>query len=106
MATLYVQRFTVEPVKRPNTTTLGPHYGLPFPLDMLRYDACFPDTQEDVTSIGSSIEGHEHRSVTLRRYVTDKNQSPTGGRCQPFGWRIRTTPLSGNRECVETHKIS
>ena len=53
-----------------------------FPLDMLRYDECFPLSAEDV----------EHLSARGRRYVHLGSYKtvgvPTRGRWESFNWRV------------------
>ena len=60
----------------------------PFPMDMARYDACFPDSTEDGTRIESSYERrHEPKLMrTVRMRSTVK--PPTEGRWASFGWRV------------------
>lgn len=56
-----------------------------FPLDMLRYDACVPDRQEDVFSV-APVTIHD-RTVQLRRYaMTDA--PATSDRWRSFGWTV------------------
>jgi hypothetical protein len=60
-----------------------------FPFDMLRYDQCFPATQDATVSINSKLPGD--RSVEIRRYVSDKTTMPTVGRWASFGWTVSNT---------------
>jgi hypothetical protein len=56
-----------------------------FPLDMLRYDSCYPKSQDDTGEMERSFlprNRDEHR-VTL---VGAKE--PTVGRWQSFGWVV------------------
>jgi hypothetical protein len=55
-----------------------------FPYDMLRYDACWPATQDDVSAMQLEIM-HGDRSVTLS---TQAKSAPTIGRWESFGWRV------------------
>lgn len=73
MAKLYYHRFVVE----------GVGY---FPLDMLRYDGCWPGTSEDVDAI-SYIEDGMKRRVQLTT-IGHKDWKPTLGRWQSFGWEV------------------
>lgn len=60
-----------------------------FPLDMLRYDSCFPDTQEDVEKIDNSnmeVSGRS-RTVKLRRNIPRRIQ-PSIARWNSFGWGV------------------
>lgn len=64
---------------------------LPFPLDMLRYDSCFPKTQNDVQTIESnSFQSGAKVRVELERYITGKDL-PTSGRWQSMGWNVLNT---------------
>ena len=52
-----------------------------FPLDMLRYDACYPATSEDAINLAAK----DSRKVTLiSTMITD----PTAGRWNSFGWQV------------------
>lgn len=53
-----------------------------FPLDMLRYDCCWPMTGDDVTNLDGTIE---RREITL---VSATPNSPTRGRWSSFGWPV------------------
>ena len=58
-----------------------------FPLDMLRYDACWPYREsEDVPAIAASLNPRvktETRKVSLVGV-----KQPTEGRWASFGWRV------------------
>jgi len=57
-----------------------------FPLDMLRYDRCFPRTGMDCDSI--TYKG-ERRQVTLVALNRDSYLwKPTYGRWESFGWNV------------------
>lgn len=68
-----------------------------FPLDMLRYDGCVPDSQEDVSKLagdGPDPEGRnwQRRQVTLRMYSpAGGKEEPTRARWESFGWRVIRT---------------
>lgn len=55
----------------------------PFPFDMLRYDSCWPKSQNDVARL-SAIDGVQ-RSVELE---TDERNAPTIERWESFSWRV------------------
>ena len=55
----------------------------PFPLDMLRYDRAYPERQEDVSNIYSSIKRLEQNDISI---YSDKPL--TEGRWQSFGWSV------------------
>lgn len=68
-----------------------------FPYDMLRYDGCYPHSQQDVSEMENTSET---RSVTLRRVVFDKPREPEIARWNSFLWSvdresIQTTPVRG-----------
>lgn len=64
-----------------------------FPLDMLRYDECWPLTGEDAAAIASG--DRHHRSITL---VTENRSGPTQGRWGSFSWPVlRTRYPQGGR---------
>jgi hypothetical protein len=56
-----------------------------FPADMLRYDACWPRRQEDVTEAfpGGPRPRLERRSVGMASH-----KLPTVGRWESFGWSV------------------
>ena len=56
-----------------------------FPLDMLRYDCCFPYGTEDVANL---MDSRGKRSITLARYVKYKNAGATTGMWNSFGWLV------------------
>jgi len=64
-------------------TVIGSHQ---FPIDMLRYDGCFPTSESDseVISRGCSTGDPGAWSVNLTRYISQKNELPTIGRWASF----------------------
>jgi len=57
----------------------------PFPMDMLRYDSCYPQTTEDAAKIARSIKNRpERREIALATH----SPSVTNGRWSSHGWRI------------------
>ena len=52
-----------------------------FPVDMLRYDTCYPHQPEDA----AAILDKEMRKVEL---VTLMNGEPTRARWESFGWMV------------------
>lgn len=56
-----------------------------FPLDMLRYDACWPHRQEDVTEM---CEDSAHRVPGERAIQMASRQEPTIRRWESFGWTV------------------
>jgi hypothetical protein len=62
-----------------------------FPIDMLRYDACWPASSEDAAKIewGFTDTGNrKQRSVRLRSY-----REPTIDRWSSFCWSVGTEKL-------------
>jgi hypothetical protein len=63
-----------------------------FPIDMLRYDACWPYTERfdthgvDLHAMTSSRE--EYRKVRRVVLATDCPRAPTEGRWASFNWRV------------------
>lgn len=58
-----------------------------FPLDMLRYDSCFPSAGDDVAAM--DVRGK--RRVTLSRHVAsfaEANRVLTPARWASFGWQV------------------
>jgi hypothetical protein len=53
-----------------------------FPIDMLRYDECWPATEQDSTQLANY---HHTRIVTLK---TIYSAAPTDGRWASFGWTV------------------
>ena len=75
MARKYFQTFTVE-------STFS------FPIDMLRYDSCFPHTERDSGEITDSITSFKGFSVEVGRYVKYKNIQPTIARWESFNCKV------------------
>lgn len=84
--------------------------GTQFPLDMLRYDCCWPASSDDVANIHGSLmrefrvpatppEPPKHRKVkliTVGSNKTDAARRVTAGRWASFGWTARVL------DCVRT----
>lgn len=76
MAKKYYQTFVVET-------------GFQFPIDMLRYDRCFPDSKLDSCLIILSLTGMRNPiKVKVGRYVRIKSDKPTVKRWESFGCKI------------------
>lgn len=56
-----------------------------FPLDMLRYDACYPADSDTVSQIDAEDEPGKRRRVRL---LTSRDTPPTSDRWSSFGWRV------------------
>ena len=51
-----------------------------FPLDMLRYDSCWPSSQYDVVRISQK----DFRTINLTKF----GEWWTSGRWESFGWKV------------------
>lgn len=59
-----------------------------FPLDMLRYDTCWPSCSRDVDAMTHHRPG-EHRQVRLSTYTPRKRDLfTTPERWRSFGWPV------------------
>lgn len=59
-----------------------------FPLDMLRYDCCWPATSIDASVIERMGDlPHGERDVPIGLTTASKN-APTVGRWKSFGWTV------------------
>lgn len=68
-----------------------------FPLDMLRYDTCFPVKQTDVDAIHASlIRDEDHYVVTVMQYSDSKKHGYTLARWASFGTAC-SEPVSERR---------
>lgn len=56
-----------------------------FPFDMLRYDACWPRTQEDTPKVGYRPRG---KSAPKRQVTLVSHKAPTPDRWASFGWDV------------------
>ena len=54
-----------------------------FPLDMLRYDCCWPRTQDDITNLSVSAVDRKDTRIQLTGI-----QFPTHARWNSFGWMV------------------
>jgi len=78
------------PTNKMTTFTVEGTY--PFPVDMLRYDGCYPASTHDAVQLGDSCRGPSRtsdpkrkRQVTLSTTLFNK---PTTARWESFGWRV------------------
>jgi hypothetical protein len=77
----YYQRFTVK-----TSTT--------FPLDMLRYDTCFPDTEQDAGKIYYNLVDHRYPlEVKIARWIWQKADRPTIARWESFGCKVSNVEI-------------
>ncbi len=60
-----------------------------FPIDMLRYDSAFPDTELDAGLIEATYRRGAHGIVAVR-LVSHDDGAPTKARWASFMWRVVT----------------
>ncbi len=62
----------------------------PFPIDMLRYDCCWPASPADSLAIERSVGNRDSQSVVVRLMsrVHRRHWRPATDRWRTFGWRI------------------
>lgn len=58
-----------------------------FPVDMLRYDSCYPASQEDA----SKLLDDDYREIRISRTSELKGSTFTVARWQSFGWQCDTS---------------
>lgn len=63
-----------------------------FPMDMLRYDSCFPQSEQDSGKIlgttWANRENNDRVEVGIARYVPYKGTEVTRARWESFGWTV------------------
>ena len=60
-----------------------------FPVDMLRYDGCYPRTTEDACNLKlGELDRKGKRTVELVMVVDSKDRMPTERRWESFGWSV------------------
>lgn len=59
-----------------------------FPIDMLRYDSCFPYSGTDSGEIQSRLERRPAEGVIELGAYHNKNWKPTTGRWDSFLWKV------------------
>jgi hypothetical protein len=69
-----------------------------FPLDMLRYDSCWPKTQQDVAIMDAFPGTSGKRTVTLVSASLRVSYVPTADRWASFSWSV----VPGS---VKTYKV-
>jgi hypothetical protein len=60
----------------------------PFPVDMLRYDACWPQGSDDVYEITASVDGARAHNPRRIVHLRSDLREPTEERWASFGWRV------------------
>lgn len=69
----------------------------PFPLDMLRYDVCYPVTSEDASTMSLSLgpireaPRDENKLRTALEVTLISDRAPTEDRWSSFGWHVTKT---------------
>jgi hypothetical protein len=85
MPVIYIQEFEVEGSGN-------------FPLDMLRYDSCYPVREgRDTANLCAREFSRDRlppRTIRLRRFVFNSQQMPTTGRWESFGWKVVKDSIS------------
>lgn len=74
----------------------------PFPTDMLRFDDCYPQTNNDAAAIERSMRPGQFGQVTLRvEKLTEKLDARwTPKRWESFGWSIVKGSSRTDKLCV------
>lgn len=64
-----------------------------FPIDMLRYDSCYPRTEEDSGKIHGTLGcgRADKEEITISHYGSKKEWMPTHGRWKSFMWEVVST---------------
>lgn len=76
--------------KIPERVVFAVRGAFPFPMDMLRYDACWPARECDSHAMGRTFHPETYaETVWLERYGVGVSLTPD--RWQSFGWRIVET---------------
>lgn len=83
MPRIHKLAFSERPKERIEFTVQGAGR---FPVDMLRYDSCWPQTTEDAYAIAEIMT--RDTLTELRRIKLRSNTRPTEGRWQSFGWVV------------------
>ena len=61
----------------------------PFPLDMLRYDCCYPMESGDALEIEKSLEDRGcQKAHTVRLFARSAERRVTDGRWESFRWHV------------------
>ena len=67
-----------------------------FPMDMLRYDGCWPSMSEDASKLSfffeKDVNDDSFRSITLTS-IGNKDWKPTTARWISFGWKVLETGI-------------
>jgi len=81
-------------MKRYQFTVTPKHNDNQFPMDMLRYDRCYPLTERDAREIERSTELTEsRREIVIMLQSNDR--SPTADRWDSRGWKVTRSEYMG-----------
>lgn len=74
-----------------------------FPIDMLRYDGCYPATENDSGEIVETMARRREEPkvmapIKVKKITTNARWYPQTGRWESFGWRV-------DDESVEKRKL-
>lgn len=58
-----------------------------FPVDMLRYDECWPATSDDATELACNLSGDDPLATWTIELMSAKK--PTVNRWKSFGWIVK-----------------
>ena len=80
----------------------------PFPLDMLRYDGCWPVGSEDVRKIALTLDSNgvgfdEPQAIRVKRYGDRNAEAWTKGRWASFSVRLQR---AGEDPPIEVYRLS
>lgn len=66
-----------------------------FPVDMLRYDQCWPTGQDDAANmiVDSVSLNAELRTIELSKWCRNQQAEPTTDRWASFGWQVQGKPI-------------
>lgn len=67
----------------------------PFPVDMLRYDGCYPSTQDDTARLARAFRSpFSDMTIHLSTINDQRRWSPTVARWNSFGWFVNAIVFS------------
>jgi len=59
-----------------------------FPVDMLRYDRCFPNSTEDALAILTPEKREDYTKIREVALCSTRQAAPTAGRWNSFCWGV------------------
>lgn len=72
-----------------------------FPTDMLRYDACYPESERMDSAAIDAANRHENGPFTVTLISENEmvvRRGPTDGRWRSFGWQVVAGSFTQERE--------